>query len=278
MNPDERRARILDLLALKRGSVPMAQIMTVAGASEATVRRDLTRLVREGHIERTRGGAQIRSGRGLLVMAAHQRRAREHAREMREIAAAAVDLLSDGDTVFLGYGYTMFALAEEIARRKRRILVATPAVMTAEMLADEELCEVILIGGLLVRSHFGAIGPYALAAISALRTQVAFLSCDALSATGAWSRSAHDVEVCHAMAGQADRIVIASDHSKVHAFAPYRLFEWAEVDDLVVDSLPDECLEATTALGTRVHITSRSGETPADESAGPAELSPQPAS
>lgn len=278
MNPDERRARILDLLALKRGSVSMAQIVTVAGASEATVRRDLTRLARDGHIERTRGGARIRSGRGLLVVAAHQRRAREHAGEMREIAAAAVDLLSDGDAVFLGYGYTMFALAEEIARRKRRIIVATPAVMTAEMLADEEFCEVILIGGLFVRSHFGAIGPHALAAISALRTQVAFLSCDALNATGAWSRSAHDVEVCQAMARQTDRIVVASDHSKVHAFAPYRLFGWAEVDDLVVDSLPDECLQATTALGTRVHITSRSGETPADESAGPAELSPQPAS
>ena len=52
---------MLRLLA-ERGSVSLQQLTTVLGASEPTVRRDLTRLEDEGLLERVHGGARPVAG------------------------------------------------------------------------------------------------------------------------------------------------------------------------------------------------------------------------
>ena len=52
----ERRALVLRLLG-RDGVAPLADIARLAGASEATVRRDLARLAAEGLVERVHGGA-----------------------------------------------------------------------------------------------------------------------------------------------------------------------------------------------------------------------------
>src|SRR5215212_1411940 len=54
----ERRMRIVDTLN-SRGTVAVAELTELLGASPATVRRDLTWLDERGMITRTRGGAVV---------------------------------------------------------------------------------------------------------------------------------------------------------------------------------------------------------------------------
>src|SRR5688572_29317137 len=61
-NPIARRRALRRELTV-RGSVSVAELSQVLGASAATVRRDLEALSREGVLERSYGGAAVRSTR-----------------------------------------------------------------------------------------------------------------------------------------------------------------------------------------------------------------------
>src|SRR5690242_16231569 len=91
------------------GSLGVAELASLTGASEMTIRRDLEVLAAQGVLERFRGGA-----RSLLLRGSEPPfalRFDENAEAKRRIAQAVVSLIADGESVLLDSGTTCLEVA-----------------------------------------------------------------------------------------------------------------------------------------------------------------------
>ena len=136
---EERRQRIRELFR-RQAIASLAEVMQVSGASQATARRDLALLEREGTVALTRGGARAIRRQSTLEEEFEIRQSRDR-REKRLIGQCAAELLTDGMTVFVNDGTTAYALAQCIVGR--RLTVLTSALNIAELLAGSAATEVL---------------------------------------------------------------------------------------------------------------------------------------
>ena len=253
--PEERRQTILDLLT-HQGFASMAEVMDVTGASEATARRDLVLLERNGDLVRIRGGAKAVTRRTTLDEQFAIRRARDR-REKRAVAKLAAGHLADGATIFLNDGSSTYALAQWLV--DRRLTVVTSGLNIAQFLSACPSIEVIVVGGSLRGTSFGTVGPLAVDAIGVFHADVALIGADGITPRGGVrSNSIEDAGVARAMCAHAARAVVLASPSKIGRDARIQIVGWAEVDELVATSLPSEFLEALRTEEVQVTLPSGS--------------------
>ena len=105
----ERRNQIVELINQKR-TIKNTELMERFGISIETVRRDLEYLEHQGCLQRVYGGAVLKTSLGSEPE--YNSRSKDHADEKNAIAAAAARLVEPGDSVFLGVGTTVQAMAQ----------------------------------------------------------------------------------------------------------------------------------------------------------------------
>ncbi|NUK33200.1 DeoR/GlpR transcriptional regulator, partial [Streptomyces lunaelactis] len=110
MDGDERRRAIL-AVARRNGSVEVAAVAAELAVSLETVRRDLRVLEENGLVRRTHGGAYPVESAGFETTLAA--RTTRHVPQKARIAAAAVELLGEAETVFIDEGFTPQLIAEQ---------------------------------------------------------------------------------------------------------------------------------------------------------------------
>src|SRR5689334_25059661 len=111
MQAEERQRRIL-ARARSAGKVGVGEIAAELHVAPETVRRDLRSLEDHGLVRRTHGGAYPVESAGFETTLAF--RATSHVPEKRKVAAAAVELLGDAETVFIDEGFTPQLIAEAL--------------------------------------------------------------------------------------------------------------------------------------------------------------------
>ena len=119
-------------------------------ASEATIRRDLTKLERQGLLERTYGGAVSLYFPNLN--APFSVRASRDVPEIRAIALAAAELVSDDETIILDAGTITSQLAHAL-KNHRNLTVITNSTRVMNELYGREGVVVIVTGGELLTLH-----------------------------------------------------------------------------------------------------------------------------
>ena len=103
---EERKRKILELTNLK-GSISINDLMKELGASESTVRRDLSSLDERGLIKKVHGGAIALDESPLnLVEQDMEAKSKIFTEEKIAIARFASSLIDDGDFVFIDAGTT----------------------------------------------------------------------------------------------------------------------------------------------------------------------------
>ena len=152
-NLNERRRQLLQLLE-ERQQLTVREISQALNVSEVTVRQDLIALEKEGALQRTWGGAVLPvPGRKEGTFASRLEIQRN---EKQVLAAAAVELIEDGDTVLLDASTTAFAIAQRIRELKKDLYVITNGLYTALELANNPSLTVISLGGI-VRGDTGSL-------------------------------------------------------------------------------------------------------------------------
>ena len=111
MFPVERRKAILEILD-KRNSVSVEELSKTLFTGEATVRRDLDKMAREGIITRTHGGAVRLQNENIDYPLSF--RESENGRVKDELCAAAAQLVSDGQSLFLDGSSTVIRIIGKI--------------------------------------------------------------------------------------------------------------------------------------------------------------------
>ena len=208
---EERRRTIVDFVN-QNGRALVRELAVKYSTSEITIRRDLELLHNRGLVYRTHGGAlPIRAGadsdRNLTE------RESQHPREKQRIAAAAVKLVREGQSVVLDSGSTTTAIARAL-REYQHLTVITNAINIASELSGTTV-DVILTGGMLRPNSFSLVGPIAEESLRRLKADILFLGVDGFDTqTGVSTPNLLEAQLNRLMVQISARVIAVCDSSK----------------------------------------------------------------
>jgi DeoR/GlpR family transcriptional regulator of sugar metabolism len=238
---DARSARQRDILRTLQQArqVDVTELAQQFGVSGMTIRRDLAELDEAGQLQRVHGGAIIRRA------PAYGSRASTRAPEKAAIARAVADLVEPGAAVGIDSGTTCHAVAAELANRSDLTVVTN--ALSAAITVREGGSRVIVLGGLLT-PELSLVNPGTVQEPPQVHLDLLILGCGGLSVDrGITYFDPTEVEVRRMLAGLADRIVVAADHSKFERKMAMVLGPLDLIDVLVTDHAPPEPLRAAFA-------------------------------
>ena len=230
--------------------VTVAELAQRLDTSEVTIRRDLAELEAVGLLRRVRGGAVSALLRGDELPFAM--RELEYGEAKRRIAAVAVGLITDGESVVLDSGTTGLAAAHEI--RHRQVTVMPLSVSAIGVLATSERVSMLLPGGTVRPHELSVIGPMVQDNLAALRFDTMLLTCCGLDADrGVTAFDLHDAGVKRSALGSSSRVIAMVDGSKFVRTAMAVVCEATALDVVVTDSsAPADAVARLEAAGVRV--------------------------
>lgn len=254
MYAEERQQAIADLL-VRRGRLSVNELAGQYAVTTETVRRDLSLLERAGIVRRVHGGAVPAELLPVLEVAVSDRDRANTDKKDRIVAAALVFLPQPGGSVLVDAGTTTARLAA-VLPRDHSLTVVTNAVPVAGRLAGLASIELHLLPGRVRRTTQAAVGEETVAALSLLRTEVAFVGTNGLSLRHGLSTPDHsEAAAKRAMVRCAQRVVVLADSSKIGRENTVRFAEVEDVDVLVTDAgISDEDHAALTRRHVEVVV------------------------
>jgi DeoR/GlpR family transcriptional regulator of sugar metabolism len=244
---DARSARQSDILKTlqEMRQVDVTELAQRFGVSGMTIRRDLAELEESGQLQRVHGGAVIRRA------PAYGARSSIRASEKGAIARAVAQLIEPGAAVGIDSGTTCHAVAAELARRSDLTVVTN--ALHAAVTAREGGSRVIVLGGLLT-PELSLVNPGIAQPPPQVHLDLLILGCGGLSIdSGITYFDPTEVEVRRMLAGLADRVVVAADHSKFDHKKAMVLGPLDLIDVLVTDRTPPEPL-CTALAAAQVEV------------------------
>ncbi len=249
MYPVERRKAILEILD-KSHSASVEELSKALYTGEATVRRDLDKMARDGLITRTHGGAVKLQPENVDYPFAF--RESENAKAKDSISVIASEFVSDGQSLFLDGSSTVIRLIPRLTY-KRRLKVITNGVKTAFELSQAGL-DTVCTGGLLSVASSSLTGVDTVASVKKYNVDVFFFSCRAISKERGICESSEEVaEVKRAMCAQSKKNVLLIDSTKFDKSAFYSLDVIGSVDYVITDAeLSDDWRKYFSDNGVKV--------------------------
>lgn len=235
----------------RRVSVP--EIAEHFAVSLATVRRDLETLAAQGKVQRVHGGA-VALRRAPPEPPVVQRNV-EQADEKQRIAAAAADLVRDGETIFLGSGTTAAAVADCL-RHHRHLTVFTNSLTVVNALQNAAGVTVTLLGGAVRMSEGSLIGPLTMQALATLRAVRVIMGIRAIDLDeGLTNNYLEESLVDREILRIASETIVVADHSKCGRVSTVFVAPLDAVDLLITDDqTPEPFVTALRQRGVQVKV------------------------
>jgi DeoR family transcriptional regulator of aga operon len=251
MIAEERRALLLKKLQ-EDGYIQVTDLAEEFDISSATIRRDLIMLEQEGICIRKRGGA-VRSTQSVTMELPYDVKQHRNTDEKGRIAAAAIDMVENGDTILLDAGSTIFQLACRL-HTKERLTVVTHDLNIAYKLATNPNINLICTGGIARANVYTLQGSQVVDFIRGLRVDKSFIGADAIHHDGTISNvNIEEVPIKQAMIQAASQTILLSDSTKFGTTAFAKVCDIRDLDYLVTDlGIPDEFRKMYQESGVRL--------------------------
>jgi len=246
------RQRAIYMLALRQGSVDVADLPRRHGVTTETIRRDLSDMQSRQLLRRVHGGAipVERMNHEPMVEA----RDMVNADEKLRIATMAVAEVPERGSVIIDSGSTGQRLAE-VFPVDRDVHVVTNSLLTALTLSRRGLQELTVLGGSVRTKRHAMVDDTTRAELQHMAIDVLFMSCDGLSFQHGLTtpyREEHTIK--RAMIARARRVVAMVDGSKFGNVQMFGFATFDEIDVLVTDTRVDrEAVDILTSHGITVH-------------------------
>jgi len=236
MLQDERLEEIVTLLKNNQ-TVKIVDLAERFGVTRETIRRDLYELEKRGHARKVHGGARFRkSGSEPPFMT----RSDTYVKEKEAIARKAVELVEDGDSLFIDIGTTTFLFASQL-KKKSGLQIVTNSVKVAMELFDHPSAKVILCGGELRQEELSLSGPEACRTVESFFADKAFIGVGGLSlAHGITDYHVEEAGIRRLMMQRAKETVALADGSKFGNVAFAKVTDLAKVHTVITDRQADE--------------------------------------
>lgn len=164
----ERHQLILALVK-EKDFVRIHELVEATGASESTIRRDLSELEEQRLLKRVHGGASVFQSKIEEPTILEKSVKRE--REKKAIAKYAASLVQDRDSIFIDAGTTTYQMLPYLPEN---IMVVTNGVDIALQLINRHI-RTILLGGELKAATLSLVGRDAIKSLSQYRFDKCFL-------------------------------------------------------------------------------------------------------
>ena len=228
----ERRAQIVDMINLQK-TVNNVELMKRFDISIETVRRDLEYLEQQGYLRRVYGGAV--STVSLSSEPEYDSRSQIHSQQKNAIAAEAAKLIKPGDTVYLGVGTTVQAMAQYM-KNIGNLTVFTNALRTAVALSDIPGCTVILTGGQLRTKELTLSGFPAEENLTHFNVDKAFIGIGGITESGITDFHIGEAQVHRHLVENARQSIVLADSSKIGVRAMNNICSLSQINTVITDT------------------------------------------
>jgi DeoR family fructose operon transcriptional repressor len=251
MHKLKRQDKLLETLTA-RGFCSTEELAGILEVSQTTLYRDLKELEQAGHIERQYGGVGL--ARHFVSNVDFKVRETTNIFEKEAIATRAIDLIDDGDSLFLDTGTTCLVLARKLrGQKKRNLTIFTNSCRIVLMLEDERDYRVICTGGVHLKSLDVLVGVPAESFIPTVNARKYFISATSVSGQGCADTEPAEVTIKRLIASRVQQRIVLADHSKFDQMASFVTIDLADIDIFVTDTLtPVEKLRPFIEQGVQV--------------------------
>jgi DeoR/GlpR family transcriptional regulator of sugar metabolism len=233
MFPEGRRELILRTLR-KDGPAAVSSLAERLGVSQATIRRDLVQLDKEGRLSRVHGGAVAAADTDDPFAEV----ALQNTTEKEAVAAHAAELVKDGEAVLLDIGTTAHRLARML--HGRSLTVITSNLMVYEELKDDSDIQIVLLGGIVRRSYHSLVGFLTEDNLRQVHADRLFLGASGIRSGGqVMDTTAVEVPLKRAMIAAADQVVLLADATKFPGTGIAKVCGPEDVDVVVTNAPAD---------------------------------------
>ena len=239
MKSNARHDQILVELR-KKGAISLEELIERLGASAASIRRDLSKLQKQGLIRRTHGGAALIEPllyEPFRYDSLFQTRLQHRPTEKRRIGVAAAELIQEHDTVGFTAGTTTTQVARNI-RNRRNLRVITNAINIAMELCNCEGLQTFVTGGFVQwAGSFSMVGQGAINFLNDIYMDKVFLSACGLGIErGVTVIEPEESLTFRAMIRQAKLRVVVADSSKLGVVSPAFVCPVTDINILITDA------------------------------------------
>ncbi|RSL34231.1 DeoR/GlpR transcriptional regulator [Salibacterium salarium] len=222
----ERREAILNVLKSQEVA-SVQELVTATGASESTIRRDLTELESEHFIKRLHGGASLSKRKLEEPSIAEKQSIRQT--EKRGIAEWAASLVNDKDCLFMDAGTTTVEMIPFLAQKE--VVVVTNGIPHVPLLLEHGI-QTYVTGGKAKPGTSALTGEKAASSLKEFRFDACFLGINGMDVeSGFTTPDPEEAHVKKTALTLSTRPYILADHSKTAevAFASVASLEEANI-------------------------------------------------
>jgi len=241
------------------GRATYSDLARLLDVSTMTVRRDITRMADEGLINKTLKGAQRISEDELdLLETQLALRLSEHVTEKRALARQALEMIQNGQTLFLDGSTTCGELAALLGHNGSNLTVITNSLLIAQRLRRNRDNTLVLIGGRFDFDNYTFVGPSAEEQIRQYFVDMAFMSTRGFVPTeGTYESAVDSFRIKQGIVKQSRRSVLLVDHSKFGLRALSKVLDVEQLHVVITDDhAPGDQLEYLREKNITVVTTS----------------------
>lgn len=246
----ERQQKIIEYVKAHQ-LASVAQLAHEFDVHEATIRRDLSFIEKEGILKRTHGG--VKMAHDISSEPEFSTRAFERLEEKIHIGKVAASFIQNGDNIIIDSGTTTLQITDHL-RDFDDLTVITNDINIASELRFYDNLKVFVTGGLLTPESFMLNGVYTDTMLRSLHVHKAFMGTPALHAEkGMTHFDDHLVPAKKEMVRAAEEVIVMTDHTKLGKISLHSVASTNEIHHLITDeNIESKQLEAFEDSGVSV--------------------------
>ena len=251
----ERHNYILEKLN-EYGFIRITDVAKELGVTKVTIRNDVKILESKGLLYKVHGSARLANphiaDRDLTTKSTLNREAKQR------IAARAVQLLGESDSIMISAGSTTYAFAEAIHKMLPQgvLNVVTPFLKVSELLCELESVRVEQLGGRIHRKSCSTLGENAGATLENVVCSKFFVGVDGVDPDfGITTSTIEEAQLSRKMMAASSKTVVLADSSKLGQRGFGHIAALDEIDILVTDDgITKEMREVIEGAGIELII------------------------
>lgn len=256
MHEIDRHRVILSALQ-ERSVVTVFELSTLTGSSEATVRRDISALDDSGKLRRVRGGAEAIAKKLFSALSGKtfSQNVTINIAQKQAIAAAAVEMCSNGESIIINGGTTTFQMVHPLASLQMQVF--TNSFPIAEHLLENSKNTMLLSGGIIYREQNIILSPFENDVTCNFYAKRMFMGAQGVGQLGLMEQDPLLIQAEQKLIGQAEELVVLVDSSKFTRRSSLILCRLDRIDTLITDDgLDDKTAAMLEAAGITLKVVS----------------------
>lgn len=228
----EERIEIIREELKRKGVVTAKDLTKMLGVSRSTIFRDLSDMEQAKELKCIRGGAVALTSKTSYEPPFEVRKDMFF-EEKKRIAAAAVSMIQENETLILDSGTTVYEVAKALVNHKK-LYIATNDLQSAMALTENHNINLIVIGGTLRNSYYSLSGIFTESIITQIHADKLFLGVDAVDMDiGFMNFSVDEIKTKRLMIQSSHQVIVLCDHSKFESVAFANICHFDDVDMII---------------------------------------------